>query len=318
MSYSRITIALLLSFLFCSSCSRLPATDMEPEVPAMSFSLACGSFADITKQERADFRETDLEIDRMDVAVFLKKQGAATCLFQNLYENLPFSKHESYLTGKIENPLRAEMNASPEDTLVCVFIANGKKLSYPDLLHSATVTLEEFKKTVFGWKEQPADGPLIMTGVAEVKVKHLLSSSVVSPVPISLALERRVACMDFVNRTSGYEMKSIYLKNIRNATTLLDVTAMWEATLPDDVLFVEAFSAAHHSFYVFPCKNVNNIQVVVEGIYNGRPLTLTAPFVSSRALMNIEANTIYKVIISENNMRTRGNLQSPVALQIIE
>lgn len=239
--------------------------------------------------------EIESPIKNLDIAIFRKESEREEYYFDKLIRSAVLESHAGTILTTIDT--------RPAVSHLFFFIANGEKLHYASLLIQGVTTPAQLKQFLFSTNDLPNNNTHIMTGTSETSG---IAPSYRSPIPT--LLERRVARIDFINTLKGFNITAITLHNICDRASLGGGEEAWYDTLPQSSFSMHIPpNTPLPSMYPFPSPNTNNIQLLIEGNYQGRRISLTSPFACESGSMDILANTVYNVRISDTRIRALNN-----------
>lgn len=248
-------------------------------------------------------------VEKLDVMIFYKKGG--DYVYGNRQQPVSLKEETDRLIARFDN-LQDNLpeGATPADCRL-FFVANGDRLNYNNLLQPGATTFARFGNALFGREDEPGNGRRIMTATAVMPLQNA------SAEPVSVALKRRVARIDFVCSLPGFVMNKAVLENVSAKTTLLETdNPAWVSYPPKEALIVDLAKQTAASAFPFPTDNKENkVKLHLMGTLNGKPVAANTLFEGASGPVDIVANTVYKVNVSAP--RTRSTQEKQIINLII-
>lgn len=307
MTYPRILFLFLFSALLHSCQSGFDETDsaMQSGSSAIPTSTSFVLSQAPDSHSQGGYAEV---VEKLDVMIFYKKGG--DYVYSNRQQPVSLKEETGRLIARFNN-LQDNLpeGATPADCRL-FFVANGDRLNYNNLLQPEATTLVRFGNALFGREDEPGNGRRIMTATAAMPLQNA------SAEPVSVALKRRVARIDFVCSLPGFVMNKAVLENVSAQVTLLEADESALPYLSKEALTVDFTKQTAASAFPFPTDNKENkVKLHLMGTLNGKPVAVNTLFEGASGPVDIVANTVYKVNVSAP--RTRSTQEKQIINLII-
>lgn len=301
MGYPRILFLFLFSALLHSCQSGFDETDSAMQSGSSAIPTSTSFVLPQAPDSHSQGGYAEV-VEKLDVMIFYKKGG--DYVYSNRQQPVSLKEETGRLIARFNN-LQDNLpeGATPADCRL-FFVANGDRLNYNNLLQPEATTLARFGNALFGREDEPGNGRRIMTATAAMPLQNA------SAEPVSVALKRRVARIDFVCSLPGFVMNKAVLENVSAQATLLEADEPALPYLSKEALTVDFTKQTAASAFPFPTDNKENkVMLHLMGTLNGKPVAANTLFEGASGPIDIVANTVYKVNVSAPGTRSTQEKQ---------